>query len=188
MEHGFQSLTRTVLRVVDRTTDTLALTGLAALVVVVSWQVFGRYVLQASPSWAPELALTLLAWLGFLGIAIGVREHTHIGVTFVTDRMPRRVQAGVLRLAPVVFLVFAVYLVIQGWAFTQQAMGTVLPSTGLPSAVRFAAMPVTGVLVGVYCLLHIVGVPTQRGALADPQPKEKTLPSTDKRGEAGDAE
>lgn len=182
MEQQFQTVTRGVLRAVDRTTDALALTGLAAIVAVVSWQVFGRYVLNASPSWAPELALTLLAWLGFLGIAIGVREHAHIGVTFLADRLPRRARATVLRLTPLLFLVFGGYLVVQGWEFTVMSMNSVLPATGLPNAVRFAAMPVTGALVSVYSVLHLLNVETRRGAFATPP----TGGAGDKEGENRD--
>lgn len=173
MEPKFQVVTRGVLRVVDRTTDTLALTGLAVMVVVVSWQVFGRYVLSDSPSWAPETALVLLAWLGLLGVAIGVREHAHIGVTFVADRLPRRVRTVVLWLTPVLFLVFGVYLVVQGWEFTQLTMNSTLPATGLPTAVQYAAMPVTGVLVTVYSCLQLLNVDTRRGALATPEADEE---------------
>ncbi len=166
MELKFQVMTRAVLRVVDRTTDILALTGLALMVVVVSWQVFGRFVLSDSPSWAPETALVLLAWLGLLGVAIGVREHAHISVTFVVDRMPRRARAVALWFTPVLFLVFGVYLVVQGWEFTQLTMNSTMPATGLPTAVQYAAMPVTGVLVCVYSTLQLLNVRTGRGALA----------------------
>lgn len=179
MELKFQSVARVVLRVVDRLTDALALSGLAAIVLVVSWQVFGRYVLQASPSWAPETALTLLAWLGFLGIAIGVREHTHIGVTFVADRLPPRARAAVLKLSPALFLLFGSYLVVQGWDFTMTSMSSIMPATGLPNAVRFAAMPVTGALVSVYSLLHLLNVETSRASRTGPQ-------TTETGSEAGD--
>ncbi|WP_393916188.1 TRAP transporter small permease [Halostreptopolyspora alba] len=166
-------MTRSVLRIVDRTTDTLALTGLAAMVVVVSWQVFGRFVLSDSPPWAPETALVLLAWLGLLGVAIGVREHAHISVTFVTDRLSRRVRTVVLWLTPALFLVFGIYLMIQGWDFTQLTMNSTLPATGLPTAVQYAAMPVTGVLVTIYSCLQLLNVETGRGALATPEDGEE---------------
>ncbi|GAA1749555.1 MULTISPECIES: TRAP transporter small permease [Streptomonospora] len=162
MPPKFQSIARGVLRVLDRTTDTLALTALAAVVLVVTWQVFGRYVLQASPRWGSEVALILLAWVGYLGIAIGLREHTHIGVTFITDRLPPRLRTAVETLTPLAFLAFALYLVFQGWQFTVSTAGTSLPATGLPSSVQYAVMPVTGVLVAVYSLLQLVGIDTRR--------------------------
>ncbi|GAB3441685.1 hypothetical protein GCM10027570_08080 [Streptomonospora sediminis] len=162
MPPKFQSIARAVLRAVDRATDTLALTALAAVVLVITWQVFGRYVLQASPRWGSEVALILLAWVGFLGIAIGLREHTHIGVTFITDRLPRRLRAAAELLTPLAFLVFALYLVFQGWQFTMSTWGTSLPATGLPSSVQYAVMPVTGVLAAVYSVLQLVGIDTRR--------------------------
>ncbi|MBB4935232.1 TRAP-type C4-dicarboxylate transport system permease small subunit [Lipingzhangella halophila] len=169
----FQAVTGGVLRAVDRTTDTLALTGLAAMVVVVSWQVFGRFVLSDSPPWAPETALVLLPWLGLLGVAIGVREHAHIGVTFVADRLPRRARTAVRWLTPALFLVFGIYLVVQGWQLTLLTMNSTLPATGLPTAVQYAPMPVAGVLVCVYSALQLLNVETGRGALATPEDGEE---------------
>lgn len=153
---------RRVLWVVDRLSDLLALVALSAMVLVVSWQVFGRYVLNSSPRWSSEVALVLLVWLGFLGIAIGARERSHIAVEFVVDRLPRPVGAVVGRLAPVLLLVFGLYLVVEGWSFTQLTMRSTLPSTGLPTAVQYAAMPVSGVLISIYGVLHVLGVETRR--------------------------
>jgi TRAP-type C4-dicarboxylate transport system permease small subunit len=157
-----QVLARRVLRTIDRFSDVLVLSALATMVAIIAWQVFGRYVLQSSPRWSSELALVLLAWLGFLGIAIGSREHSHIAVTFVADRLPRRIRSVVARLAPLLFLLFGVYLVAQGWSFTRLSMNSTLPSTGLSTAVQYAAMPVSGVLISVYSLLQLLGVDTRR--------------------------
>lgn len=151
-----------VLWVVDRLSDLLALFALCALVLVVSWQVFGRYVLNSSPRWSTEVALILLVWLGFLGIAIGARERSHIALEFVVDRLPGAVATVVRRLAPGLLLVFGLYLVFQGWSFTQLTMNSTLPSTGLPTAVQYAAMPVSGVLISIYGVLQLLGVETRR--------------------------
>lgn len=151
-------------------TNALALSALAAIVAVITWTVFGRYVLQQSPGWGPEVALVLLGWIGFLGIAIGVREKGHIAVTFVVDRLPRTPRRLIGLLTPLTFLVFGAYLVVQGWDFTQSMMRNTLPATGLPTGVQYAAMPVSGVLISVYSVLHLVGVETRRYGDSAPAP------------------
>src|SRR5262249_50048614 len=44
-----------------------AVGGLLAIVVVVAWQVFGRYVLNDTPTWAESLALVLVLYVTMLG-------------------------------------------------------------------------------------------------------------------------
>lgn len=158
------------LAAVDRTTDVLTLLGLVAMVLVVSWQVFARFVLGFTPGWASEAALLLLCWLAFLGIAKGIREHSHIAVGFVVDRFPRVLRAVTVRIAPVLMAVFGGYLVVQGGEFTRLMTSSTLPGTGLPTSVQYAAMPVAGVLIVIYSVLQIVGaIPVD-----PPEPVEST--------------
>ena len=44
------------------------------------WQVFGRYVLNDTPTWAESLALLLVLYMTMLGVAVGVRDAGHIGL------------------------------------------------------------------------------------------------------------
>ncbi|WP_204271844.1 TRAP transporter small permease, partial [Escherichia coli] len=50
--------------------------GLLVMTAMVAWQVFGRYVLNASPSWTEPAALLLMSWFILLGSAVGVRDGT----------------------------------------------------------------------------------------------------------------
>ena len=150
------------LKLLDRTADTLALGALIAMVLVVSWQVFGRFVLQSSPRWTSEVSLLLIGWLGFLGIAIGIREGSHIAVGYFSDKLPDAFQPAIDRLGPLLMVIFGGYLVVQGWDFTQLMMANTMPATGLPRAWQYAAMPVSGVLVLLYGGMQLFGLETVR--------------------------
>ena len=159
---GLPLLGRRALLVLDRVADTVALGSLVAMVLVVSWQVFGRFVLQDSPRWAPEVALVLIGWLGFLGIAIGLREGSHIAVGYVVDRFPERLRNWVERLTALLMVAFGGYLIVQGWDFTRLMSGNTMPGTGLSRAWQYAAMPVSGILVLIYAVLLLFGVTIKR--------------------------
>ena len=45
-----------------------------------SWQVFGRYVLNDTPTWAESLTLVLILYVALIGAAVGVRDAGHIGM------------------------------------------------------------------------------------------------------------
>ncbi|WP_245788616.1 TRAP transporter small permease [Amycolatopsis marina] len=129
-----------------------------------TWQVFCRYVLGFTPVWASETALLLLGWVAFLGIAKGIREHSHIALGMLVDRLPRPLRLVTLRLAPLLMAVFGVYLIVQGGEFTQLMMSSTLPATGLPTSVQYAAMPVAGVLILLYSALQLFGLLPLDGA------------------------
>jgi TRAP-type C4-dicarboxylate transport system permease small subunit len=176
---------RLCLSVVDRVTDTLTLVALVAMVVVVTWQVFCRYVLGFTPVWASETALLLLGWIAFLGIAKGIRDHSHIALGMLVDRLPKAVRLVVLRLAPLLMLVFGGYLIVQGGEFTQLMMSSTLPATGLPTSVQYAAMPVAGVLILLYSALQLFGLLPLDGAEdvsgQETRPGEQSLRDEDMR-------
>ena len=53
---------------------------LAAMTLVTFSQVVSRYVFNSGAIWALELTTFLFAWLVLMGIAYGIRIHSHIGV------------------------------------------------------------------------------------------------------------
>ena len=58
----------------DRVADLLVklgALGLLATTAIIGWQVFGRYVLQSSPSWTEQASLVLMIWYVFLAAAAG---------------------------------------------------------------------------------------------------------------------
>ena len=56
------------------------------------WQVFGRYVLNNSPTWAESLALVLILYVTLLGAAVGVRDAGHIGMESLLVLVPERLR------------------------------------------------------------------------------------------------
>ncbi len=65
---------------IARTCLQLGVAGLVLLLAAVIWQVFGRYVLNNTPTWAESLALLLVLYVTMLGCAVGVRDAGHIGM------------------------------------------------------------------------------------------------------------
>ena len=53
--------------------------GLIAMTAIVAWTVFGRYVLNATPTWGEPASLFLMLWFILLGGSVGVRELDHMG-------------------------------------------------------------------------------------------------------------
>ena len=65
-----------------------AVAGLLVIVAIVFYQVFGRYVLNSSPTWAENLALVLVLYVTLIAAAVGVRDAGHIGMESLLVLLP----------------------------------------------------------------------------------------------------
>src|SRR3954471_13455739 len=63
--------------------------GLLVIVAIVFYQVFGRYVLNSSPTWAENLALVLVLYVTLIAAAVGVRDAGHIGMESLLALVPQ---------------------------------------------------------------------------------------------------
>lgn len=140
---------------------------LAALTIVVTFQVLGRYVpFIPRPLWTEEISRWLLAWMVFLGAAIALRRSDH----FVIDMIPRRLDErfGRYLQAFVLLAIFAisVILLIGGSLMTYGGMSRISTASGLPLALAFAAVPVGGVFMTMFSVELTVKV--LRGTEAPP--------------------
>ena len=99
----------------------LSAMGLIAMTAFTGWQVFGRYVLNDSPQWVERTALLLVLYFSFLAGAVGVREESHLGISFINESMPPHLRKSVMVVVGAVNLLLAVpALGVQRWALLGQ--------------------------------------------------------------------
>ena len=84
----------------------VASVAMVAMVLIVAWGVFGRFVLNDTPAWAEASALLLLAWVILGAAAAGVREGFHMGFDTLRDVLPEPVGRLFRVLADLVVTVF----------------------------------------------------------------------------------
>lgn len=81
-----------VLRIADRIGQGLIILLFAGIVLVGGLQVFSRYVINTSLSWSEEFQRYGLIWIVFLAIVTGYRQGRHLGMDFLAQKLPLRVQ------------------------------------------------------------------------------------------------
>ncbi|MEL6955382.1 MAG: TRAP transporter small permease [Pseudomonadota bacterium] len=148
-------MSKTLARVTHGAADLLvkvAAIGLVAMTVIVGWQVFGRYVLNASPSWSEQAALTLMIWYVSLAAAAGVREGFHIRIVALenavgpkTKRVMRIISDLIVAGCGLVMAIWGGELVIRTWQHT-------IPSLGIPRGLAYGGLPIAGVLIVLFAL------------------------------------
>jgi len=152
----------------------------AIMVLAVVWQVFTREVTKNPAAWTEELARYVFVWTSLMGATLVFAERGHIAVTFVVDRLPRPVRKGVAVVIQLAILIFAVgILVIGGLGAAQNTWSHQL--TALPGTIGMAylVLPITGVVITLIALVHLVEDLRGQGPLTALKPRtEDEVPET----------
>lgn len=143
---------------VARTGMYLSVTGLLVIVAIVFYQVFGRYVLNSSPTWTENLALVLILYVTLIGAAVGVRDAGHIGMDSLLVMLPDHAREKIEIVIHVLVAIFGVAMVYNGWILGA-SVGTVkIPNLGLPEVIRYVPLIASGVLIVSFSIEHIIAL------------------------------
>lgn len=120
----------------------VVIASMAAIAIVVPYEVFGRYVLGNMSMWGSEFLQYCLVWSSMLGGAVGLKRGYQVGITSLTDSLspgPARAVQTVSYLVVLVFLAFVTY-----YGFEQvMANRTQVSSTiGIPMSIPYLALPI----------------------------------------------
>ena len=136
----------------------LSVAGLLVIVAIVFYQVFGRYVLNSSPTWTENLALVLILYVTLIGAAVGVRDAGHIGMDSLLVMLPDNVREKIEIVIHVLVAVFGIAMAYNGWILGA-SVGTVkIPNLGLPEVIRYVPLIASGILIVSFSIEHIMAL------------------------------
>lgn len=146
------------------------------LVFVVCWQVFTRQVLQNSAPWTSEAATVSLVVFAMIAIAYVYSERGHIAVEMFIEKLPlpgQRIVSVVIELIVIFFTVFI--FIWGGMRVSENAWQQSLSILPLSVGQIYLVLPISGVLIVFYSLIHILRVIAR---------VERPLPEFDENAEA----
>ncbi|WP_315758173.1 MULTISPECIES: TRAP transporter small permease [unclassified Bradyrhizobium] len=136
----------------------LSVAGLLVIVTIVFYQVFGRYVLNSSPTWTENLALVLILYVTLIGAAVGVRDAGHIGMDSLLVMLPDSTREKIELVIHVLVALFGIAMAYNGWILGA-SVGTVkIANLGLPEVVRYVPLIASGILIVMFSIEHIMAL------------------------------
>lgn len=130
--------------------------ALVVLTVIFGWLVFGRYVLNATPTWVEQVALLLVMLIAFLGAAVGVHDNTHLSVSILRSSVPRHVRAVFVVCTDLAMAGFGGLMFWYGWQLTAFKWGSLIPLIKVPEGLRSLPLTVGGGLILIFSLGHLI--------------------------------
>jgi len=140
--------------------------ALVVLTVIFGWLVFGRYVLNATPTWVEQVALLLVVYIGFLGASIGVHKKTHLGVSVFRELSPRPVQRIFEFLSHLILGGFALVMMVYGYKLAVFKWDAQIPLINVSEGLRALPIMLSGIFIFLFSVGHLIHFFT------DSQPKE----------------
>jgi len=129
---------------------------LALMVVLVFGNVVLRYGFNSGITVSEEVSRWLFIWMTFLGAIVALREHGHLGVDMVVQRLPAVGKKICLALGHVVML-YIVWLLFQGsLAQARINWDVTAPTTGASMAIVYAAGLVFAVCAALILAIDLV--------------------------------
>ncbi|MDD9740074.1 TRAP transporter small permease [Marinovum sp. SP66] len=132
--------------------------ALVVMTVIFGWLVFGRYVLNDTPTWVEQYALLLVMLIAFLGAAVGVRENTHLSVVAFRTLVPARVRTLFVIFSDLFMAVFGALMLWYGALLTQFKWNSLIPLIQISEGYRSLPLTVAGGLILVFSLGHLTRV------------------------------
>lgn len=150
-------MNKTLRKYLNSTIEFFTCTLLMVMVAVTTWQVISRYFLNNPSSVTGEFLRFSLIWFSMLAGAYVVGKKGHIAITFLSDRLKDENKKRLLDIVTQVsFILFSAVMIFGGVKAVSLTMAQISPSLSLPMGYVYLSLPVSGVLILLYCLANLI--------------------------------
>jgi TRAP-type C4-dicarboxylate transport system permease small subunit len=131
---------------------------LAAIVALITANVFMRYVLNSSLSWGEELTLWIFVWFVWIAVSLAFKRGEHIRITLLFDMLAPRGQKALQVFVNLLIIAFLLTLSLECIDLMLQPFVASQTSVvlGLPIPVLYASAPVGALLSSFRVFQHLI--------------------------------
>ena len=127
-----------------------------ALVVIVFYQVFSRFILKDNSGWTQEIATDVFVWASFLGAALAIHSGDQICMTLVLNKTKRPVKQIIQIIAALICEIFYFFFMVAGFQATKKFANTTSAKLGLPMSISYLSIAVCGIVMLFFGIFEIV--------------------------------
>jgi TRAP-type C4-dicarboxylate transport system permease small subunit len=105
--------------------------------------------------WVEEIGEFCLAWMSFIGAAIGIRSGIHFAVHMITDRVPVRARLAVFTVHYLLIAAFGALIAVFGWQVAELNSQSFSPALDVNLRWLYLSAVAGGTLMVIYSLASI---------------------------------
>ena len=133
----------------------LAGVSILGMACVEAWQVFARYVLNASPSWTEPVALLFMSTTMMFGAAIGVRSNRHFGFFILVESSRPSIQRALRIFARLIAALIGLMLAGWGGEMMIDSWDYAMAGAPFPQGLVFLPLCLGGALIAAFAIEQI---------------------------------
>lgn len=126
------------------------------MVLIFGWEVYGRYILNDTPTWTGQLGLVLIVYIVCFGAAAGIYQNTHLQITFLRENLPRIPRAMFEFVSDVIVIAFGIMMAWQGLGLTLANSNHVLAMLDITASWRAAPLIFCGALIALFSVFGFI--------------------------------
>ncbi len=150
----------------------LASVALVGLIAMMGWLVFGRYVLNDTPTWIERAATLAILAIAMPVAAVGVRERFHLSVLGIRETLPLGMQRWIAVGCDIVMGLFGLAMAVWSWELVGMVGAFKIPLLGISQGWTYVPMSLGGALMVLFAIEQVLkdflakDGPEQRGVTA----------------------
>tara|TARA_A100001011_G_C13734390_1_gene604808 strand:- start:30 stop:500 length:471 start_codon:yes stop_codon:yes gene_type:complete len=125
------------------------------MVIVVTWQIFTRFILNDPSIYSEEIAGFLLIWIGMLGSTYALLKRSHIGIDIITKNLSGREKNISELFIYFVIILFALSVLLFGGCrlvYITFSLNQISPALGIKMAYVYCVVPISGIIMIIYSI------------------------------------
>ena len=138
----------------DKASMVVIVVAMAAMTLMVSLQVFWRYVLSSSIDSADEVSRLFFVWVIFLAIPHGIKYAVHVGIDLLVMNLSARNKDRLFRLVSVASAILMAAIFCAAWVATQDKWQELMPTLPISAGIYYVAVLICAAHSFVHLVLH----------------------------------
>jgi len=148
-------------KIIENIEEILTVPLMVALLVVLTWQIGTRWLLNDPSLWSEELARVLFMYMSLIGCAIAIKRNTHVNITFFSDKLPEKARLALVLSLEVAVLFSIIAIIYLGYQHVQRTAFFELITLGVSSSWMNYSLPLGGLFMVFRQLEKMFGLSKQ---------------------------
>ena len=151
----------------------VAIMAVAGIFIVMTVQVFFRYILNNSLSWSEELARFLFVWASMTGAVVVTGKRGHAAIKMLDGLFPAKVNRTKDLIFDIVIAALGAMIFVYGLKLTGSTRNQTSPALHLSYSYIYMAIPIGGIGIAVQSILNALDLALGfRSSGDEPKPVE----------------
>lgn len=146
------------MKLLNKILETVLAVVVAVMVIGCFWQVFTRFILNNPSKYTEELLRYLLIWMTMLGVPYAYGKERHLSINLFTRSFTKRDSLLTKIGIEILILFLSLFVMVAGgFMVTANSAGQISPALHMPMQLYYVCVPISGILMVVYCVTRLAG-------------------------------